>query len=91
MSVQAPIAGHAPWCPAVGDKPGAAAVSGPPDRGLPANGLNAVGEPDVAGRTFATASLRATREVRTGRGVLDHARCTGKTARLAHVTRACPG
>ena len=89
VTVQAPTVGHAPWCPAVDDNVGAAAVYGPPDRGFPANGILAIGELNVGGWTYATVSLQAIREVRAEGGVLNFAHWPEQTPRFAHVTRAC--
>jgi predicted amidohydrolase len=88
VTVQAPTVGHAPWCPAVDDNVGAAAVYGPPDRGFPANGILAIGDLNVAGWTYATVSLQAIREVRAEGGVLNFAHWPEQTPRFAHVTRA---
>lgn len=89
VTVQAPTVGHAPWCPAVDDNVGAAAIYGPPDRGFPANGILAIGDLNRAGWTYATVSLQAIREVRNDGGVLNYVHWKEQTPRFAHVTRAC--
>jgi predicted amidohydrolase len=43
-TVQSPCVGPAPFCEAVAENNGAAGIFGPPDRGLPADGVVALGE-----------------------------------------------
>jgi predicted amidohydrolase len=91
VTVHAPTVGHAPWCPAVDENTGAAAVYGPPDRGFPMTGVLAQGELNVPGWVYAEVSLQAIREVRAEGRVLNFAHWTEQAPRFAHVTRACLG
>jgi predicted amidohydrolase len=62
--IQAPTVGDAPWSPAVDTNVGAAAVYVPPDRGLPDDGVVAMGERNVAQWLHAELDLDAIAAVR---------------------------
>lgn len=62
--VQAPTVGDAPWSPAVDTNVGAAGLFAPPDRGLPDDGVIALGERDAAGWVTADVDLDALAAVR---------------------------
>jgi predicted amidohydrolase len=69
--VQSPTVGNAAWNPAVDVNRGAAGVFGPPDRGMPANGVLALGELDAAQWLFAEVDLAKVAELRADGGVLN--------------------
>lgn len=69
--VHAPTVGEAAWSPAVDINRGAAAVYGPPDRGMPADGVVALGEMDVAQWVFAEIDLSRVAELRADGNVLN--------------------
>jgi predicted amidohydrolase len=70
-AVQSPTVGTADWSPAVDINRGAAAIYGPPDRGMPANGVLAIGEMDAAQWVFAEVDLGKVAELRADGGVLN--------------------
>ncbi|MFM5948193.1 MAG: carbon-nitrogen hydrolase family protein [Novosphingobium sp.] len=70
-AVQSPTVGEAAWSPAVDVNRGAAAVYGPPDRGMPANGVLAMGEMDAAQWVFAEVDLARVADLRANGGVLN--------------------
>ena len=70
-AVQSPTVGSADWSPAVDVNRGAAAIYGPPDRGLPADGVLAIGEMDRAQWVFAEVDLARVAELRADGGVLN--------------------
>lgn len=70
-AVHSPTVGEAPWSPAVDVNRGAAAVYGPPDRGMPASGVLAMGEMDAAQWVFAEIDLAQVDELRADGGVLN--------------------
>ncbi len=70
-AVQSPTVGTADWSPAVDINRGAAALYGPPDRGMPANGVLAIGEMDAAQWVFAEVDLGKVTELRADGGVLN--------------------
>lgn len=70
-AVHSPTVGDAPWSPAVDVNRGAAAIYGPPDRGMPANGVLAVGEMNVAQWVFAEVDLDEVARLRADGGVLN--------------------
>ncbi|HCF25354.1 MULTISPECIES: carbon-nitrogen hydrolase family protein [unclassified Novosphingobium] len=70
-AVQSPTVGTADWSPAVDVNRGAAAVYGPPDRGMPANGVLAIGEMDAAQWVLAEVDLGKVAELRADGGVLN--------------------
>lgn len=69
--VQSPTVGTADWSPAVDANHGAAAIYGPPDRGMPADGVLAIGEMDAAQWVFAEVDLGKVAELRADGGVLN--------------------
>lgn len=70
-AVQSPTVRNAPWNPAVDVNRGAAGVFGPPDRGMPATGVLALGEIDAAQWLFADVDLAKVAELRADGGVLN--------------------
>lgn len=71
FAVQSPTVGEAAWSPAVDINRGAAAIYGPPDRGMPENGVLAIGESDAAQWVFAEVDLARVAELRADGGVLN--------------------
>lgn len=71
FAVHSPTVGLADWSPAVDVNRGAAAVYGPPDRGVPADGVLAVGELDQPGWVFADLDLAVVADLRADGGVLN--------------------
>lgn len=71
FAVHSPTVGQADWSPAVDVNRGAAAVYGPPDRGVPADGVLAVGELDQPGWVFADLDLALVADLRADGGVLN--------------------
>jgi predicted amidohydrolase len=70
--VQAPTVGVAPWSIAVDDNVGAAGVFAPPDRGLPDDGVVALGTYNAPGWVVADLDLGAIARVRADGQVLGH-------------------
>jgi predicted amidohydrolase len=70
-AVQSPTVGEADWNPAVDINHGAAGVFGPPDRGMPANGVVALGEMDRPQWLLAEVDLARVAELRADGGVLN--------------------
>lgn len=70
-AVQSPTVGTADWSPAVDVNRGAAAIYGPPDRGMPADGVLAIGEMDAAQWVFAEIDLARITDLRADGGVLN--------------------
>lgn len=70
-AVQSPTVGNATWNPAVDVNRGAAGIYGPPDWGMPANGVLALGEMDAAQWLFAEVDLAKVAELRADGGVLN--------------------
>ena len=62
--VHAPTIGDATWMPAVDHNHGTAAVYGPPEAGLPDDGVIAQGKADTAGWVHADVSLDSLRQAR---------------------------
>jgi predicted amidohydrolase len=83
--VHAPSVGAAPWCPAVDENVGAAAIYGPPDAGFPATGVLAQGELNAAGWVFADVDLDAVSQVRHDGQVLNFRDWDAQPGRLAEV------
>jgi predicted amidohydrolase len=70
--VQAPTVGVAPWSIAVDENVGAAGVFAPPDRGLPDDGVVALGAYNAPGWVVAELDLDAIARVRADGQVLGH-------------------
>lgn len=70
-TVQSPTVGEAAWSPAVDVNRGAAAVYGPPDRGMPADGVLAIGSENAAGWVFAEIDTACVADLRADGGVLN--------------------
>lgn len=70
VTVQAPVVGAAPWCPAVDLNTGAAAIHGPPDTGWPDTGILAQGAVDAPGWVVATVDLDLVAQSRAEGAVL---------------------
>lgn len=70
-TVQAPTVGTAEWSPAVDVNRGAAGVFGPPDRGMPENGVLALGEMDASQWVYADCDLTKVAALRADGGVLN--------------------
>ena len=70
-SVQSPTVGTAEWNPAVDMNRGAAGLFGPPDRGMPTDGVLALGEMDAAQWVFGEVDLAKVAELRADGGVLN--------------------
>ena len=62
--VQSPTVGAAPWSAVVDINVGAAGIFAPPDLGMPADGIVALGEIDTPGWTYADLDLDALAELR---------------------------
>jgi len=70
-AVQAPTVGEADWSPAVDVNRGAAAIYGPPDRGMPHDGVLAIGTEGAAQWVFAEVDTALVAELRADGGVLN--------------------
>lgn len=70
-AVQSPTVGAAPWSPAVDANHGAAGIYGPPDKGMPADGVIALGEVDAAQWLFGEVDLARVAQLRADGGVLN--------------------
>lgn len=70
--IQAPLIGEAPWSPAVDVNVGAAGVYTPPDRGLPDNGILALGEWNQPQWLYADVDPARLAAVRAEGQVLNH-------------------
>ncbi len=70
-TVQSPTVGLAPWSPAVDENHGAAGVFVPPDHGMPADGVLALGAMNAPGWTFADLDLANVARLRAEGGVLN--------------------
>ncbi|PWE32179.1 amidohydrolase [Maritimibacter sp. 55A14] len=86
--VHSPTVGAAPWCPAVDDNHGAAAIYGPPDRGFPPTGVIAEGAPDAPGWVYGDVDLAAVALARRDGMVLTHRDWAAQPARVHNVTVA---
>ena len=69
--LHSPTVGKASWSPAVDVNRGAAAIYGPPDRGMPASGVLASGEMDEPQWVFAELDLAKVAALRADGGVLN--------------------
>ncbi|WP_126975071.1 carbon-nitrogen hydrolase family protein [Frigidibacter oleivorans] len=85
--VQAPTVGPAPWCPAVDENVGRAAIYGPPDRGWPETGILAEGALDRPGWVLATVDLQAVERSRADGAVLPFAHWPEQQAPLDRPLR----
>ena len=85
--VQAPTVGFAPWAPAVDENHGAAAIYAPPDRGLPDDGVVAIGELDAPAWVYADLDPALLAAVRADGQVLNHRDWDDPTHLAAGVTR----
>ena len=70
-AVQSPTVGDAAWSPAVDVNRGAAGVYGPPDRGMPDDGVMALGSEGAPGWIFADIDLARVADLRADGGVLN--------------------
>nr|WP_206066089.1 carbon-nitrogen hydrolase family protein [Novosphingobium sp. ERN07] len=70
-AVHSPTVGEAEWSPAVDVNRGAAAVYGPPDRGMPEDGVLAMGVEGAAQWVFAEVDTALVAELRADGGVLN--------------------
>lgn len=70
-AVQSPTVGDAGWSPAVDINRGAAGIYGPPDRGMPADGVLALGAEGVSQWVFADVDTALLSELRADGGVLN--------------------
>ena len=70
-AVQSPTVGEAAWSPAVDVNRGAAGVYGPPDRGMPADGVLAIGTENTPGWDFAEIDTARVADLRADGGVLN--------------------
>lgn len=64
FTIQSPTVGTAPWSAVVDMNVGAAGIFAPPDLGMPADGVVALGEMDKPGWTYADLDLDALAELR---------------------------
>lgn len=72
LVVQSPTVGEALWCASLDINRGAAGVYGPPDRGVPENGVIAIGEMDAPSWLFAELDQPHIRTLRADGAVLNH-------------------
>lgn len=86
--VQSPTVGAAPWCPAVDENVGAAAIYGPPDLGFPPTGVIAEGALNVPGWVCADVDREAIRAVRRDGQVLNSTHWEEQPARARAVEPA---
>lgn len=70
-AVHSPTVGEAAWSPAVDVNRGAAAVYGPPDRGMPQDGVLAMGEEGTPQWVFARIDTARVADLRADGGVLN--------------------
>lgn len=70
-AVHSPTVGEAAWSPAVDENRGAAGVYGPPDRGMPEDGVLAVGVAGAAQWVFAEVDTALVAGLRADGGVLN--------------------
>ncbi len=70
-AVQAPTVGTAEWSPAVDVNRGTAAIYGPPDRGMPDDGVLSIGVADAPQWVFAELDLNHIASLRADGGVLN--------------------
>ena len=70
-AVQSPTVGIADWSPAVDENRGAAGIYGPPDRGMPEDGVIAVGTEGESAWVCAEVDLARVAQLRADGGVLN--------------------
>lgn len=70
-AVHSPTVGEAAWSPAVDENRGAAAVYGPPDRGMPEDGVLAIGVEGASQWVFAEVDTAKVADLRADGGVLN--------------------
>lgn len=70
-AVQSPTVGEAAWSPAVDVNRGAAGIYGPPDRGMPEDGVIALGQEGKSGWVFGTVDLAQVARLRADGAVLN--------------------
>ena len=85
ITVHSPTVGLAPWCPAVDENVGAAAIYGPPDRGFPATGIFTETALNAPGWAVAEVDLAAVHAVRREGGVLNHLHWDEQADRVARA------
>lgn len=85
VTVQAPVVGAAPWCPAVDLNTGAAAIYGPPDTGWPETGVIAAGDVDSPGWVVAEIDLDRVAQSRADGSVLLFRHWSEQPMQAAHV------
>ncbi|NBE06459.1 carbon-nitrogen hydrolase family protein [Paragemmobacter ruber] len=85
ITVHSPTVGLAPWCPAVDENVGAAAIYGPPDRGFPATGIFTETALNAPGWAVAEVDLAAVHRVRREGGVLNHLHWDEQADRVARA------
>lgn len=85
VTVQAPTVGLAPWCPAVDENVGRAAIYGPPDRGFPPTGILAETGLNAPGWAVAEVDLAAIHGVRREGSVLNHLHWDEQADRIARA------
>ncbi|MFT3689548.1 carbon-nitrogen hydrolase family protein [Paenirhodobacter sp.] len=86
VTVQSPTVGAAPWCPAIDENRGAAAVYGPSDSGWPETGILAEGGLDTPGWVRAEVDLRRVAQTRAEGAVLTFAHWPEQVAQAARIT-----
>ena len=85
-AVQSPTVGSAPWSPAVDANHGAAGIYGPPDKGMPADGVIALGNVDAAQWLFGEVDLARVAQLRADGGVLNSRRWAEQPGAMALPT-----
>ncbi|OYU34564.1 carbon-nitrogen hydrolase family protein [Novosphingobium sp. PASSN1] len=70
-AVQSPTVGVAEWSPAVDENRGAAGIYGPPDRGMPEDGVIAIGTEGESAWVYAEVDLARVAQLRADGGVLN--------------------
>jgi len=88
VAVHAPTVGAAPWCPAVDENVGAAAIYGPPDLGFPPTGVLAEGPLNSPGWVCAEVDLGSVTRVRDTGGVRNFRDWDEQADRAAQVVPA---
>ena len=73
VAVHAPLVGESPWCRAIPESTGSAAIYGPPDLGFPDTGVLAEGASGQPGWVFAEVDLASVARVRREGRVLNMA------------------